>query len=127
MWWWSVGGVLIMISEVMIHCTDVRAGLTGHYVISQLPHFPTFRPGRAKLLQITQLVGKQTLVRHYTVITNNKETRTEEERGGVEGCVKSNEISITISLPNQRCLAGNLVKIMNILLILQDYIAVNTV
>ena len=47
------GGVLIMISEVMIHYTDVRAGLTNHYVISQLPHFPTFRPQISKLLQIT--------------------------------------------------------------------------
>ena len=71
----GVGGVvLIMISEVMIHYTDVRAGLTNHYVISQLPHFLTFRPQISKLLQIRQLVGKQALSRHYTVITNNKET-----------------------------------------------------
>ena len=51
----------------MIHHTDVRAGLTNHYVISQLPHFPTFRPQISKLLQITQLVGKRTLYSQYTV------------------------------------------------------------
>ena len=43
--------VLIMISLVMIHCPGVcmtgglpSTDLTDHYVISQLPHFLTFRP-----------------------------------------------------------------------------------
>ena len=52
----------------------------------------------------SEIIANNTIrskTRHYSVITNNKETRGEGERGGEGGCVKLNDISITISMPRK--------------------------